>query len=53
VLYIGPITDDMLSPTYNFYKMGFETIYFLYNMADTITLVMMIFMIVPLISIIT
>jgi hypothetical protein len=53
VICIGTITDDMKSPNYNFEKSGFETSFFLYNMADTITLVMMIFMVVPLVSIIT
>ena len=45
-------SDPMRPPTYNIYKSGFETVNFMYNMADTFTLVFLLFGIVPVVSVV-
>jgi hypothetical protein len=39
-----------VSPTYNFERSGFEYRYFVYNIADTITMLAIASMIVPVVS---
>lgn len=42
----------MNPPTYNFNKMGFDTRYFMNNMADTFTFITLLALIIPVISVI-
>ena len=41
----------MLAPRYSFTKMGFETLYFMMNMSDTLTIIFFVSMIIPVVSI--
>ena len=45
------VTDSMDPPTFAFEKMGFENRYFMINMSDTLSIVAIVSMIIPVISI--
>jgi len=47
---LGDTPENVTSPTYNFKKMGYEYNYFIYNIADTITVLMLVSLIVPVLA---
>jgi hypothetical protein len=49
---LGDVSNDATSPTYNFERYGYQYNYFIYNVADTITMLCLASLVVPVISVV-